>query len=72
MNDKSTAKDFVERIGFWLENVPEWEQPNWVLGNHDQKRVASRYTPKKALSLAFFEMTLRGYAVIYNVSLVSA
>lgn len=67
LNGTSTAVDYANVINFWIDNVPEWEEPNWVLGNHDRSRVATRLTPDVALGTAFVEMTLPGYAVIYNV-----
>lgn len=35
-------------IAEYHERVPEEEWPNWVLGNHDQHRVASRCGPHQA------------------------
>ncbi|XP_063702265.1 maltase A1-like [Culicoides brevitarsis] len=66
LNAHSTAFDFVEKISQWIEAVPKGAQPNWVLGNHDQSRVASRYGKDLAEALAVLEMTLPGIAVIYN------
>ena len=34
--------------------------PNWVLGNHDQSRVATRIGPDQARAAAMLLLTLRG------------
>jgi alpha-glucosidase len=41
----------------------EW--PNWVLGNHDQPRVASRVGPEQARVAAALLFTLRGTPTLY-------
>jgi alpha-glucosidase len=45
--------------------VPEEEWPNWVLGNHDQKRIASRVGPQQARVAAMLLLTLRGTPTLY-------
>ena len=39
--------------------------PNWVLGNHDQPRVASRTSEKQARLAAVLLLTLRGTSIMY-------
>lgn len=39
--------------------------PNWVLGNHDQPRVASRVGPEQARVAAMLLLTLRGTPTLY-------
>jgi alpha-glucosidase len=39
--------------------------PNYVLGNHDRHRLASRLGPERARLLAVLQLTLRGLPVIY-------
>jgi alpha-glucosidase len=39
--------------------------PNWVLGNHDMPRVASRVGPEKARLAAMLLLTLRGTPTMY-------
>jgi alpha-glucosidase len=39
--------------------------PNYVLGNHDRHRLASRVGHQRARLIAMLEMTLRGLPVIY-------
>lgn len=69
LNDKSTATDFKAKIDKWITSVPAFAQPNWVLGNHDRTRVASRY-PGRADSMNILLLTLPGIAVTYNVRLL--
>jgi alpha-glucosidase len=40
--------------------------PNWVLGNHDRSRVASRVGPEQARIAAMLLLTLRGTPTIYQ------
>ncbi len=39
--------------------------PNWVLGNHDQHRIASRVGPAQARVAAMMLLTLRGTPTLY-------
>ncbi|XP_050079089.1 uncharacterized protein LOC126565930 [Anopheles maculipalpis] len=65
LSKDSRANDFKEIIDEWLEAMPAGAQANWVLGNHDRPRIASRYGRDRASSLAVLEMTLPGIAVVY-------
>jgi alpha-glucosidase len=46
--------------------LPEGAWPNWVLGNHDRSRVASRLGPWQARVAAMLLLTLRGTPTIYQ------
>jgi alpha-glucosidase len=46
--------------------LPDGGWPNWVLGNHDRSRVASRIGPAQARVAAMLLMTLRGTPTIYQ------
>jgi len=46
--------------------LPAGGWPNWVLGNHDRSRVASRIGPKQARLAAMLLLTLRGTPTIYQ------
>lgn len=46
--------------------LPEGAWPNWVLGNHDRSRVASRIGPEQARVAAMLLLTLRGTPTIYQ------
>jgi alpha-glucosidase len=39
--------------------------PNWVLGNHDKPRIASRFGPAQARAAAVLLLTLRGTPTLY-------
>jgi alpha-glucosidase len=45
--------------------LPVGAWPNWVLGNHDQARIASRIGPEQARVAAMLLLTLRGTPTIY-------
>lgn len=45
--------------------IPEGGWPNWVLGNHDQSRIASRVGAAQARVAAMLLLTLRGTPTIY-------
>src|SRR5262249_55534753 len=45
--------------------LPTGAWPNWVLGNHDQKRVASRIGSRQARVAAMLLLTLRGTPTLY-------
>src|SRR5262249_28113230 len=45
--------------------LPEGAQPNWVLGNHDNPRVASRLGERRARAAAALLLTLRGTPTLY-------
>lgn len=45
--------------------LPEGGWPNWVLGNHDNYRVASRIGPERARLAQMLLLTLRGTPTVY-------
>lgn len=62
----STAKDFHDNIKRFYDNLPAGRFANWVLGNHDNKRVASRLGVPRADLYNIALNTLPGIAVAYN------
>ena len=60
--DARTWGDFIQQYESVLR--PQ-DLPNWVLGNHDQRRVASRLGQERARLAAFIQLTLRGMPVVY-------
>lgn len=68
LNEWSKAADFKRVIDGRINALPTGRMTNWVIGNHDQPRVASRYGTEKIDSLLTLVMTLPGIAVTYNVS----
>jgi alpha-glucosidase len=47
-------------IDAYLKAVPDHGWPDWVVGGHDKRRVASRIGPAQARILAMLLLTLRG------------
>jgi alpha-glucosidase len=46
-------------------SLPPGAWPNWVLGNHDRSRIASRVGPRQARVAAMLLLTLRGTPTLY-------
>jgi alpha-glucosidase len=56
----------IERIIIEYEHaLPSGAWPNWVLGNHDRPRIASRVGRDQALVAAMLLLTLRGTPTLY-------
>ncbi|XP_055710285.1 maltase 2-like isoform X1 [Phlebotomus papatasi] len=66
LNGNSTARDFLYAISKWMIYKPLDSTPNWVLGNHDQPRVASRFGRERVDALNTLLLTLPGISVTYN------
>jgi alpha-glucosidase len=60
--DAAAVADLVER---YEAALPEGAWPNWVLGNHDRPRIASRVGPGQARAAAMLLLTLRGTPTLY-------
>ena len=59
------ARDIAKLIDDYEAALPAGGWPNWVLGNHDQPRIASRVGPEQARIAAMLLLTLRGTPTIY-------
>ena len=59
------AKSFREFIDAYEASLGPDDWPNYVLGNHDRHRLASRVGSSRARLLAMLQMTLRGLPVVY-------
>nr|NP_609522.1 maltase B1 [Drosophila melanogaster]AAF53127.1 maltase B1 [Drosophila melanogaster]AOQ11073.1 Mal-B1-RA [synthetic construct] len=66
LNANSTAADFVFYISRWLIYMPHGHVANWVMGNHDNPRVASRFGEKSVDAMNMLLMTLPGIGITYN------
>ncbi|XP_036333123.1 maltase A1 [Rhagoletis pomonella] len=64
--NNTKAPVVVEHIEKWLNAMPEGVYANWVLGNHDNKRLASRFGVQRADLFNILLQTLPGNAVTYN------
>lgn len=47
--------------------MPHGHVANWVMGNHDNPRVASRFGEKSVDAMNMLLMTLPGIGITYNV-----
>jgi alpha-glucosidase len=59
------ARDIAKLIGEYEAALPAGGWPNWVLGNHDQKRIAARVGEEQARVAAMLLLTLRGTPTLY-------
>ena len=59
------ADTIAELIRQYEALLPPGAWPNWVLGNHDQKRLASRLGEGQARVAAMVLLTLRGTPTLY-------
>jgi alpha-glucosidase len=63
--DPRVVASLIEEYeGALAGGIERW--PNWVLGNHDRSRVASRIGPQQARVAAMLLLTLRGTPTIYQ------
>lgn len=60
-----TATVIAAAIAEYEAALPENAWPNWVLGNHDQPRIASRIGEEQSRVAAVLLLTLRGTPTIY-------
>jgi alpha-glucosidase len=60
------ADRIAQLIGEYEGELPAGAWPNWVLGNHDQTRLATRIGVAQARVAAMLLLTLRGTPTLYN------
>uniref|UniRef100_A0A1Q3FRY4 alpha-glucosidase n=1 Tax=Culex tarsalis TaxID=7177 RepID=A0A1Q3FRY4_CULTA len=67
LDKSSKASNFKTVIDSWLNTVPVGHAPNWVIGNHDRRRVASRMGgDHMADIMAMVELSMPGVSVTYQ------
>ncbi len=59
-------RDIAALIDTYEAALPAGAWPNWVLGNHDRQRVASRVGAPQARVAAMLLLTLRGTPTLYQ------
>lgn len=59
------ARDLASLIARYEDALPAGGWPNWVLGNHDRPRIATRLGQKQAHIAAVLLLTLRGTPTMY-------
>ncbi|KAK7869575.1 hypothetical protein R5R35_003367 [Gryllus longicercus] len=64
-NNATTSHDLRDAVDQWMDNMPPGGWPNWLLGNHDQPRVATRVGPELADAMNMLSLLLPGTAVVY-------
>ncbi|MCA1458115.1 DUF3459 domain-containing protein [Bradyrhizobium sp. BRP22] len=60
-----SARSIERIIEDYEKALPAGAWPNWVLGNHDRPRIASRVGPEQARVAAMLLLTLRGTPTLY-------
>ena len=66
LNANWDARSLAAAIDQYMILLPENAWPNWVLGNHDEPRLASRIGKSQARMAAMLLMTLKGTPFVYN------
>uniref|UniRef100_A0A8D8E103 Maltase 2 n=1 Tax=Culex pipiens TaxID=7175 RepID=A0A8D8E103_CULPI len=67
LNQNSNAADFKTVIESWLDTVPVGHAPNWVLGNHDVRRIASRMGGEHMADIMeMVELSMPGVSITYQ------
>lgn len=61
-----TASDVEKAVSDWLLNMPAGRTANWVIGNHDRRRAASRYGLRNIDAMNMLVMMLPGVSVTYQ------
>lgn len=69
INKTSEAAVYKKLIDDWLTNMPHDVEANWVLGNHDKNRLASRMGEARVDLYNILLKTLPGISITYNVSI---
>ncbi|MBT8215680.1 MAG: DUF3459 domain-containing protein, partial [Acidimicrobiia bacterium] len=60
--DAATIRAKVDELE---ASLPDGAWPNYVLGNHDESRLATRFGPERARAAAVLLLTLRGTPTLY-------
>ncbi|XP_055852245.1 maltase A3-like [Episyrphus balteatus] len=66
LTHESDANHFVQVISSWLDKMPEGNTANWVLGNHDNSRLGTRFGVSSIDTLHMLLMTLPGCSITYQ------
>ncbi|XP_005185664.3 maltase A1-like [Musca domestica] len=61
-----TAADVQKAVDDWLSQMPAGRTANWVTGNHDRRRAASRYGQRNIDAMNMLVMLLPGASVTYQ------
>jgi alpha-glucosidase len=65
LNARWHSRDIAKLVNEYEAALPQGGWPNWVLGNHDRPRIATRVGAAQAKVAAMLLLTLRGTPTIY-------
>lgn len=65
VNSNWTGTDVSDVVSSWLDNMPDGAWPNWVLGNHDNPRIANKVGNYLARAMNVLLLTLPGTPTTY-------
>ncbi|CAG7833374.1 unnamed protein product [Allacma fusca] len=63
---EQNASEVLGMVNAWYDAVPEGQWATFLLGNHDQKRVPTRWTEGSIDGANMINLLLQGTAVTYN------
>lgn len=66
MKKDSTAKTLKTTAENYMNHIPNGKSANWVLGNHDQRRIYNRLGENRADLYNIFLQTMPGHAITYQ------
>lgn len=66
INKNSTAGDIKAIVEGYVDHIPSNHSGNWVLGNHDQKRIASRLGETRIDLYNILLQMLPGHTITYQ------
>ncbi|XP_076288788.1 alpha-glucosidase-like [Lasioglossum baleicum] len=66
LNENSTVAEYKQLIDTWMTSMPNSGTANWVAGNHDKSRLATRFGPERARAVTLMTLLLPGVSVTYN------
>ena len=64
--EELSGESIQDAVADWLDNMPEGKTANWVLGNHDNWRVGSRFGEGNMDGFNMIALLLPGVSVTYN------
>ncbi|XP_015596819.1 alpha-glucosidase [Cephus cinctus] len=64
--ETQSPAEIKHNIEQWLQSMPEGATPNWVIGNHDNMRMATRFGSEKVDTFNFILLLLPGVMTVYN------
>lgn len=64
-NNNWTGSHVNDTVSMWMDALPKGAWPNWVLGNHDNPRIASKAGNYLARALNVLLLTLPGTSTTY-------